>query len=122
MVVSGTGSAGNAVAAGAIGFGLAGLAAPRILIRLYGLPDTGPFRFLARLWGTRTATLGAVLFMEAPGRRRTNVLVAAAAMNAVDTGVALTAGADVSARTKVMAAATSGAFALVTGALAARLL
>lgn len=113
---------GTAIAAGAVGLGAAGLLTPRLVIRTYGLPDTAPFRFLTRLWATRTAALGALMFLDrsAPGRR--TLVLAAAAVNAVDTVVALTAGEDLSARTSVMAAATSGSFALAAGGLAAGVL
>ncbi len=113
---------GTAVAAGAVGFGAAGLLAPKLVVRTYGLPDTGPFRFLTRLWGTRTAALGALMLLDGTPRGRRNLVLVAAAMNAVDAGVALSAGPDVSTRTKVMAAATSGTFALAAGALAAGIL
>lgn len=111
----------NAVAGGALAFGAAGLAAPQLLIGTYGLPNTGPFRFLARLWGTRTATLGALALMQ-PAAQRRPFYAAAAAMNAVDAAVALGAGRDVSTRTKVMAAVTSASFAAAAGALAADLI
>lgn len=113
---------GTAVAAGAVGFGAAGLLAPKLVVRTYGLPDTGPFRFLTRLWGTRTAALGALMLIEGNPRSRRNLVLVAAAINAVDAGVALSAGPDLTTRTKLMAAATSGTFALAAGALAAGLL
>lgn len=112
----------TALAVGAVGFGAAGLLAPKLVVRTYGLPDTGPFRFLTRLWGTRTAALGALMLLEGNPRGRRNLVLVAAAMNAVDAGVALSAGPDLTTRTKVMAAATSGAFALAAGARAAGLL
>lgn len=113
---------GTAIAGGAIGFGAAGLLAPRLVIRTYGLPDTGPFRFMTRLWGTRTAALGVVMILERDARRRANLAAIAVAVNALDAVVATTAGRDLSARTKVMAAATSASFALAAGAVAAKLI
>lgn len=110
---------GTSLAAGAVGFGAAGLLAPSLVVRTYGLPDTAPFRFLTRLWGTRTAVLGALMLLERSSSGRRNLVLAATAMNAVDAGVALASGPDLSTRTKVMAAATSGTFALAAGALAA---
>jgi hypothetical protein len=57
-----------------------------------------------------------------PEKDRRQVYVAAAAMNAVDATVAVAGGPDLSRRTKVMAALTSGSFAVAAAALAAGLL
>ena len=111
----------NAVAGGALGFGAIGLIAPKVLVGTFGLPDTGPFRFLSRLWGTRTAVLG-FLALTLPESERKQVYAAAAAMNAVDAAVAVAAGPDLSGRTKVMAALTSGTFAVASAAVALELL
>jgi hypothetical protein len=111
----------NAVIGGSLAFGAVGLVVPQVIIGTYGLPNTGPFRFLARLWGTRTATLGAIALLQPPAQRR-QVFAAAAAMNAVDTVVSLSGGHDLSRRTRVMAALTSASFAVAAGALAADLI
>lgn len=101
---------GNAMAAGAVGFGAAGILAPRALARAYGLPSTPPVRFMARLWGTRNAALGALYLTSRSEGARRNMVVAEVAVNAADAVLAATA-SGVSARTRVMAAATSAAFA-----------
>ena len=113
---------GTAIAAGAIGFGIGGLLAPSLVIRTYGLPNTGPFRFLTRLWATRNLALGALTLLDASPQRRRTMAAVGAAMNAMDAAVAVSAGRDLSTRTKVMAAATSTAFAFAEGAVAANLI
>ncbi|HWE57310.1 MAG TPA: hypothetical protein VG435_17520 [Acidimicrobiales bacterium] len=106
-----------AVAVGAI----AGVA-PKLFAGVYGLPTTGPFRFLTRLWGTRTATLGAMVLLEIDPARVRRLAAVDAVMNAVDVAAAVSAGPDVTTRTKVMAAVTSGSFALALAAVAAELI
>lgn len=111
MADESSGTVSTSIAGGAIGFGVAAVLAPRIITGLYGLPNTGPFRFLLRIWGTRTATLGALLIAEADDARRRRLMTAATAMNAVDAIVALSAGPEVKKRSKFLAALTSGGFA-----------
>ena len=111
MADQSNGTMSTSIAAGAIGFGAAAVVAPRLIAGIYGLPNTGPFRFLLRLWGTRTATLGALLLSEDDDARRRRVTTAAAAMNAIDALVALRAGPEVKRRSKLLAALTSGGFA-----------
>ena len=100
----------RATSVGALAFGAGGLLAPDTLARLYGIPDGDPSRFITRLWGTRTAALG-VLALTAPStaakRRMLGPLVA---MNGVDVVVAL-ASTGLPARARLLAAATSAAFA-----------
>jgi hypothetical protein len=112
----------KAIAAGALAFGVTAVLAPNIISATYGLPNTGPFRFITRLWGTRTAALGALALTAEPGAQRDRVVLASAIMNGVDALVALTAGRDLTARSRVMAAATSGAFGLAGAAVAAGVL
>ena len=109
------------LAGGAVGFGAFALVAPKLLAGIYGLPNTGPFRFILRLWGTRTATLGALAF-AAPAAQKKQVYVATAVMDAVDVVVAVSAGPDLTRRTKILAALTSGTFAVAAAALAADLI
>lgn len=111
MADESSGTVSTSIASGAIGFGVAAVLAPRIITGLYGLPNTGPFRFLLRIWGTRTATLGALMIAEADDARRRRLMTAATAMNAVDALVALSAGPEVKRRSKLLAALTSGGFA-----------
>lgn len=104
----------NVVGGASAAFGVAGLLAPRALAGVYGMTDpSGNFLFLARLWGTRTGLLGGLL-LAAPASERRRLLTAATAMNAIDAVVALTSGG-LSVRTRLLAAATSGAFAAAGG-------
>jgi hypothetical protein len=109
------------VAGGSVGVGTLAVVAPRAMTAVFGLPGTGPFRFLVRLWGTRTATLGA-LALTVPAAQKRQVYAAVAVMDAVDAGLALSAGRDVTWRTKILAAVTSGTFAVAAAALAADVL
>lgn len=114
-------TAATALAGAALAFGAVGVIAPQAVIGAYGLPDTAPFRFVTRLWATRTAALGAILVTTDRSRRRP-LYVAAAIMNLADVNVAINAGPDLSRRTKLMATATSAVFAVASGALAAGVL
>ena len=94
----------------AMAFGAAGFLAPGALSKAYGLSDTSPdFRYLARMWGTRTAVIG-VLSAAASGDTRRLAFGASAAMNTADTVVVLTT-SGLPARTRLMAAMTSGSLA-----------
>lgn len=114
-------TASSSIAAGALAFGVAGLVAPQLVARTYGLPRNPQFRFITRLWGTRTATLGTLFLLADSEKTQRNMLVAATAMNSADAVCALAAGSGVSLRTRLMAAATSAAFAAAGAALLAGL-
>lgn len=102
---------GNVIGTGAIGFGVTAVVAPRVITAIYGAPGTAPFRWIIRLWGTRTATLGALILTESdPGRRR-RLVAASAVMNSLDTAISATAGPDLPKRTRILATVTSGGFA-----------
>lgn len=110
----------RSLALAAVAFGVAATALPKLFAGVYGLPTTGPFRFLTRLWGTRTLALGVMVLLEDDPRRIRRLVAVDAAVNAVDAAAAATAGPDVTTRTKVMAGVTSGAFAVALAAVAAR--
>lgn len=96
--------------AGAIGFGVAGVVAPDLLVRSYGIKDPSPgLRFMTRLWGTRNLVLGSL--MIALPKERATLLKFDAAMNLADSLIGFTA-AGLPAQTRVMAGLTSGAFAV----------
>lgn len=119
MATSDTETVSTSIAGGAVGFGLVAIAAPRLLTAVYGLPGTGPFRFLLRLWGTRTAAIGAMMMTEKDAGRRRRWAAAATAVNAVDALMALRAGPDVTRRSRWMVALTSGGFAAAGAAVLA---
>jgi len=100
----------GAIAAGALAFGAAGILAPKVLLGVYGLPATPPVRFLARLWGTRTAVLGALYLASPSEDSRRRMLVAEVALNAADAAIAAAA-PGIPLRARVMAALTSAGFA-----------
>lgn len=109
---------GSAIGGGAIFFGVVAALAPRLLTGVYGLPRNPHFNFLARTWGTRTATLGALYFAAESDSGRDTVAKAAAAMNAADAVISL-ASPGVSLRSRLMAAITSALFGAASAAYAA---
>jgi hypothetical protein len=110
----------RAVSAGTLGFGAAGLLAPNLLARTYGVRDPAPeFTFMTRLWGTSLLALGTVSLSTEPGPARRAFLTAAAAQNAVDALSALAA-KDLPVRTRFLAAATSAGFGAANLALMGR--
>ena len=103
----------------ALGYGAAALLAPRALGRIYGLNGTGDTDALMRLYGSRTAGLGALAFAVKEPTARTLVLHVAAAISAVDTIGAVLSGITgaTSARSSLMtAASTAGVTALCVAA------
>lgn len=96
---------------GALGFGAVAIVAPRLFTGVYGLTSDPNVRTLARLWGTRTAVLGAVILAEERPEKKRRLMMLGTAMNATDALIAATAGSQVSARGRALGALTSGAFA-----------
>lgn len=101
--------------AAAAAFGVAGVAAPALLTAIYGMDEaSGDFRFMSRLWGTRTGVLGGLMLAAQDEGERRRITIAAAAMNLADVAIAL-ATPGLSTRTRVLAAGTSGLFAAIGG-------
>lgn len=98
------------LAMGAIGFGALAVAAPRVFTALYGLTGNPNVRAMTRLWGTRTAVLGAVMFTAKSPEEQRKLSIMGTAMTALDTMISATAGPEVSARGKILGTATSAAF------------
>jgi hypothetical protein len=96
-----------------MGFGAVAILAPRLFLGAYGLPNDENVRLMTRMWGTRSAVLGALTLALNDSEDRRTLLVAAAAMDAADTLVI--AASPVPVRARAMGAATTAAFA---GALA----
>lgn len=106
------------LAATGTAFGVFAALAPGALAGLYGMPRDGAFRWAMRGWGTRTAALGA-LGLASRGESRRALLMAVAGLSAADVVIAAVAGDGLPARSRLQAAATSGAFAIASGLLAA---
>jgi hypothetical protein len=96
---------------GALGFGAVAVVAPRLFTGVYGLTSDPNVRTLARLWGTRTAVLGAIILKAERPEDRRRVMMLGTVMNATDALIAATAGSQVSARGRILGSLTSGAFA-----------
>jgi hypothetical protein len=95
---------------GALGFGLAGIVAPRALRRAYGMTADGPeLTYLGRMWGTRTAVVGVLSLMASTDEERRRTTMVAIGMNLLDSMTAATTDG-LPAATRVMGALTSAGF------------
>jgi len=92
-----------------LGFGAVAVLTPRLFLGVYGVPDEENVRLMTRMWGTRTAALGALAVALGDPDDRRVLMTAAAAMDAADTLLIATSSATVRAR--AMGAATTAAFA-----------
>lgn len=92
-----------------LGFGAVAALAPRLFLGMYGVPSDESVRLMTRMWGTRTAVLGALALTLGDTQDRRTLMTAAAAMDAADT--LLIAASPVPARARAMGAATTAAFA-----------
>ena len=84
---------------------------PRLFPGIYGVPDDHNGRLMTRMWGTRTAVLGALALTLGDTDDRRTLMATAAAMDAADT--LLIASSPVPARARAMGADTTAAFAAV---------
>jgi hypothetical protein len=100
----------KAVGVGSVTFGAVAVLAPRAFLGMYGLPDEANVRTMTRLWGTRTAVLGSLVFTLEGTQNKRSLMTMAAAMNAVDALVVASAGG-VPVRTRVLGSLTSAGFA-----------
>ena len=104
-----TATARSAISAISLGFGAAGVLAPRLLAKLYNAPEPTPEQiYTIRIWAAATGALG-VLGMQADELDDEKYLQVALGVNIVDA----LAGATTSStpRFRLMTAATSGALA-----------
>lgn len=83
---------------------------PRVFTGLYGLPDEANLKTMTRLWGTRTAVLGALALAADRAEDQRRLMTMAAAMNAADS-VFVAANGGLSARTRVLGSLSSATFA-----------
>lgn len=104
----------KAVGVGSIAFGAMATLAPRLFLGMYGVPDEANLRTMTRLWGTRSAVLGVLVFTLEGAENQQRLMTMSAAMNTVDAGMVATAGG-VPVRARVLGSLTSAGFA---GALA----
>jgi hypothetical protein len=105
------------LAIGAVGFGVVAAVTPRVFTALYGLGNDPKLLTMTRLWGTSTATLGALSLIGAVDSEKGNRIIAG--LNVANT--VLIARADgIPARSKALGALTSAGFAAGFGYLAAR--
>jgi hypothetical protein len=110
-----TGQLIDAVNYGALGFGAVAVLAPRLFAGLYGLKGDGNVLAMIRLWGTRTAALGAIGVLTKGTSNYRTLLTVGAAMSTVDALVIAGAGPDVALRARAMGSLTSAAFAGAQG-------
>jgi hypothetical protein len=98
------------IGVGSLGFGAAALVAPGVLNKAYGIDEESPaLSYLDRMWGSRTALLGALSLTAGPEERK-RLALGGAVLNTVDT-ISVLATPGLSGRTKVMAGLTTAAFA-----------
>jgi hypothetical protein len=94
-----------------LGFGVAGVLAPTALRRAYGMSaSSGELTYIGRMWGSRTAVLGALALAAETTAEQRRVAMLVAGMNAMD-AVAAAGNTELPGRTRVMGAMTSGLFA-----------
>ncbi len=99
----------NSVSCASIAFGAVAALTPRLFLGVYGVPHEENLRVMTRMWGTRTAVLGALGLALGDKDDRRTLMTAVAAMNAADT--LLISAARVPVRARAMGAATTAAFA-----------
>ena len=105
------------LAMGAVGFGVVAALTPRIFTALYGLGNDPKLLTMTRLWGTSTATLGALSLVGATDSVKGSPLVAG--LNAANVVLISRAGG-IPARSKLLGALTSAGFAAGFGYVAAQ--
>jgi hypothetical protein len=112
----------QAIGWGSLGFGLLGVVAPGALRGAYGdkVSSGGALDYFSRTWGTRTAVLGALNLMATSDEERKRIATLAAAMNAVDSLVALREDG-MPASTRAMAGLTSAGFSVASAYVAMNL-
>ena len=104
----------KAVGVGSVAFGAVAVVTPRLFLGLYGVPDDANVRTMTRLWGTRTAVLGALALTLEGTANEQKLMTMSAAMNAAD-AVMVAAAGGVPVRARVFGSLTAAGFA---GALA----
>jgi hypothetical protein len=114
MIMAGSDDIQKAVGVGSVAFGAVAVLAPRLFLGLYGVPDDVNVRTMTRLWGTRTAVLGALVFALEDAGDQQKLMTMAAAMNAADAAMVASAGG-LPARARILGSLTSAGFAGAIG-------
>jgi CelD/BcsL family acetyltransferase involved in cellulose biosynthesis len=100
----------KSVGVGSVAFGAVAALTPRLFLGLYGVPEEPSVRTMTRLWGTRTAVLGALVLNLDRAEDQRNLMTMAAAMNATDAAL-VAAARGIPARARVLGSLTSAGFA-----------
>jgi hypothetical protein len=95
----------------ALGFGTVAVMAPRLFAALYGIKGDGNVLAMTRLWGIRTAVIGAFGMVTRGTSSYRTMLTIGTAMSVGDALIIANAGPDVAARARIMGTATALAFA-----------
>jgi hypothetical protein len=110
----------RAAGTGGVAFGALATLAPKAFLAAYGVRDRGAaLEFMTRAWGTRSAVLGALTIVESADPARKRLVTAVTVMDAVDALLLLRSG--LPAKTRIMGALTSGAFAVVGATVLSRM-
>jgi len=104
----------KSVGVGSLAFGAVAALAPRVFLGMYGVPNEVDVRTMTRLWGTRTAALGALALTLDRAVDQRKLMTLAAAMNSADAAMVATAGG-LPTRTRVLGSLTSAGFAAAIG-------
>jgi hypothetical protein len=106
------------IGVGSLGFGTLALLAPGTLNKMYGMDDDSPsLAYLGRMWGSRTALLGALTLTAGPDEQQ-RLAIGGTALNTLDT-LSVLATPGLSGRTRFMAGLTTAAFAAAAAYVAA---
>jgi hypothetical protein len=105
------------LAIGAIGFGVVAALTPRVFTAVYGIGNDPRLLTMTRLWGSSTATLGALALTGATDAAKSAPILAG--LNGLNT-VLIARASSIPVRSKVLGALTSAAFAAGFGYLVAQ--
>jgi hypothetical protein len=105
------------LAIGAVGFGVVAALTPRVFTAVYGIGGDPRLLAMTRLWGSSTAALGALALTGATDSAKSAPILTG--LNALNTVLLLRADG-IPARSKLLGALTSAAFAAGFGYLTAQ--
>src|SRR4051794_36328198 len=105
------------LAIGAVGFGVVAALTPRVFTAVYGIGGDPTLLTMNRLWGSSTATLGALSLAGATDPAKSAPLLAG--LNGLNT-LLIARASSIPARSKLLGALTSAGFAAGFGYLVAQ--